>query len=590
MPRCIALLSSALLALLVAGCDREPRTRSEPVVSPQRVAAKNDAEWDKFARQYIEDHFAAQPFFAVKAGRHEYDGRMPDWSSVGLKKEAERLKVARADIATFDPEAISPGKALERNHLLAVIDEELFWHDEALYPFKNPAWYISRLDPDIYLSTHYAPPEKRMLGYIGYAKAIPGIAANIRTNLDTRLPKSYIERAVAGFGGFAEFYRNDVAKVFASVQDPVRQRELAGVNAAAAAAMSQLAAWFESKRKDATDDYALGPEMFTQMLLQTERVTVPLERLEQIGREDTDRNYKALQGACAQYLPRETIRACIDRMNAKQPPGGPVEGARRQLGELKAFVQKRNIVTIPSDEEARVAEAPPYNRGNFAYINVPGPFDKGQPSIYYVAPPDPKWSPAERAAYVPGEARLLFTSVHEVWPGHFLHFLHANRNPSLIESLWIGYAFAEGWAHYTEEMLWDMGLRDGNPEAHIGQLLAALLRNVRFQCAIGLHARGMSLEACEKLFRERAFADPGNARQQAARGTYDPAYLNYTLGKLMILRLREDWLAKQPVPDSADATDPKARWRDFHDAFLSYGGPPIPLVRAAMIGDSSPPL
>jgi uncharacterized protein (DUF885 family) len=172
-------------------------------------------------------------------------------------------------------------------------------------------------------------------------------------------------------------------------------------------------------------------------------------------------------------------------------------------------------------------------------------------------------------------ADLLFTSVHEVWPGHFLNFLHSNRVKSTFGRVFVGYAFAEGWAHYTEEMMWDVGLGEGNPEAHIGQLLNALLRDVRYLSAIGLHTKGMSVAQSERLFREAAYQDPGNARQQAARGTYDPAYLNYTLGKLMIRKLREDW--------SSPRGGRKA-WHDFHDQFLSYGGPPIPLVRRAMVG------
>ncbi|MGH8286429.1 MAG: DUF885 domain-containing protein [Steroidobacteraceae bacterium] len=582
-------ISIAALVLTAAGCSRQPEAPS--AASPESAQTKA-SDWDAFAARYIEEHFRAQPFFAVKAGRHEYDGKMPDLSASGIAREIDRLKAARAATAGFDSKALTPEQAFERDYLLAVLDEDLFWLDEAAFPFRNPAWYIGDLDPDIYLSTNYAPPEKRMAGYIGYAKAIPEIAANIRANLETPLPRSFVERAVAGFGGFAEFYRNDVPEMFAAVQDPAAQKELAQANEAAARAMTQLRDWFEAQRNDATETYALGPEVFQRMLLQTERVDVPLERLEAIGRADTERNYEALKAACGKYVPDGTLRACIDKMSANKPKGGPVQGARDQLANLKAFVEQRRIVTIPSEEEARVAEAPPYNRGNFAYINVPGPFDQGQPSTYYVAPPDPSWSPAERAGYIPGEARLLFTTVHEVWPGHFLQFLHANRNSSRIASLWVGYAYAEGWAHYTEEMMWDTGVRDGDPEAHIGQLLAALLRDVRFQCAIGLHARGMSLEECEKLFRERAFADPGNARQQAARGTYDPAYLKYTLGKLMILKLREDWRAKHPpaAPTATATADATSPWRDFHDAFLAYGGPPIPLVRSAMLGDTSPPL
>jgi uncharacterized protein (DUF885 family) len=576
---------TVLLSLLIAGCGRD----AGEATRGGDAAAARTVDWKAFSTRYIEEHFRAQPFFAVKAGRHEFDGQMPDWSAGGIDRDIGRLKAARAEVERFDPKTLGRAEAFERAYLLAILDQDIFWLDDAGVPFRNPAWYIGNLDPDIYLSTSYAPIEKRMAGYIGYAKSIPRIAEQIRANLQTPLPITFVERAIAGFGGYAAFYRKDVAEVFAPVEDEALQKELAQANADAAQAMSGLTAWFETQRDEATDEFAIGADQFSAMLRRTERVSVPLERLEALGRADTERNFAALQSACEAYLPKGTLRACVDRMNANKPREGAVAGARAQLPMLKAMIERRGIVTIPAGSEARVAEAPPYNRANFAYINVPGPFDKDQPATYFVAPPDQSWTPAERASYVPGEARLLFTTVHEVWPGHFLQFLHANRNPSLIASLWVGYAYAEGWAHYTEEMMLEMGLGEGNPEYQIGQLLAALLRNVRFQCAIGLHARGMSLAECEQLFRERALADAGNARQQAARGTYDPAYLNYTLGKLMIRKLRDDWLAHQPAAAGADA-DPKARWRNFHDAFLAYGGPPIPLVREAMLQDGTDPL
>jgi uncharacterized protein (DUF885 family) len=172
----------------------------------------------------------------------------------------------------------------------------------------------------------------------------------------------------------------------------------------------------------------------------------------------------------------------------------------------------------------------------------------------------------------------MFTSAHEVWPGHFLQFLHANRSQWTFGRLFVGYAYAEGWAHYTEEMMFDAGIDGATPEVHIGQLTNALLRNVRFLSAISLHTGGMSMQESEQMFRDEAFQDPGNARQQAARGTYDPGYLNYTMGKLMIMQLREDWTATH---GGAKA------WKDFHDEFLGYGGPPIPLVRAQMLGGAA---
>jgi uncharacterized protein (DUF885 family) len=235
-------------------------------------------------------------------------------------------------------------------------------------------------------------------------------------------------------------------------------------------------------------------------------------------------------------------------------------------------------MSIPGTEEAQVAEAPVYQRWDFAYINIPGPYEKGLPSVYYIAPPDPKWPPAEQKSYLPGKAALLFTSAHEVWPGHFLQFLHANRVPSRFAQVFVGYAYSEGWAHYTEEMMWDAGLSAHDPETHVGQLAEALLRDVRFLSAIGMHTGHMTAAQSEKMFRESAFADPGNAKQQAARGTFDPAYLNYTMGKLMIRKLREDWTATHGG---------RSAWHDFHDQFLSFGGPPIPLVRTAMLGASA---
>jgi len=263
----------------------------------------------------------------------------------------------------------------------------------------------------------------------------------------------------------------------------------------------------------------------------------------------------------------------VDKEEAVKPKDGPVLAARAQLAQLRQFIVDHSIVDIPGTEEAKVEQAPAYKAQNAAYINIPGPYEKNMPSVYYIAPPDPTWTKAEQQAYIPGESDLLFTTVHEVWPGHFLQFLHSNRSPWRFGQLMVGYAFAEGWAHYTEEMMVEEGLAKGSPERHIGQLLNALLRNVRFVCAIGLHTGGMKVSECETMFRDKAYQDPGNARQQAARGTYDPAYLNYTMGKLMIRKLRTDWIAENPGRSL----------RQFHDEFLSMGGPPIPLVRDQML-------
>jgi hypothetical protein len=573
------------IALMLA-CNRQsaaPATVPAPQSRPEDHA---QAAWRAFAAQFIEDTFKAQPFFAVDAGRHEFDGQMPDWSAAGIAREVVRLESSRSQAEGFDPAPLTPSQRFERQYVISVTTEQLFWLEHAKAPFVNPAWYIDRLDPEVYLSRDYAPLARRMRGYIGYARQIPRLVADIRANLELPMAKTLLERGIQGFGGFATFYRKDVPKVFASVQDADAQKQqLADADAAAAQAMDSLARWLQSQRKSATDRYALGEPLFADMLESTEQVDTPIPELLKIGQADLERNMQALQTACARYLPNGSLRACMRKMQGDKPEGGPVAAARRQLLELKAFIQARDIVTIPGTQEALVAEAPPYNRANSAYINVPGPYDRGVAATYNIAPPDPSWSKREQAEYIPGKDDLLYTSVHEVWPGHFLQFLHANLNPSKIAALWVGYGYAEGWAHYAEEMMWEEGLgsADGrpDPEQHIGQLANALLRDVRFLCAIGLHTQGMTVAQAEKMFRDSAFADPGDARQQAARGTYDPAYLNYTLGKLMIRKLRADWVAKYWSADQ----NPRAHWKEFHDKFLSYGGPPIPMVRREMVGE-----
>jgi len=567
------LLTLTACTFVLSGCNRTP----PPAAQPQSPTATASADpWETFVDRYIEDYLVAQPASAVVLGRHEFDGQLPDWSAAGIQKEISRLETARAAALSFTDEQLgSSERKFQRDYVLSRIDNDLFWLRDARQPMTNPDFYFNNgLDPSTYVTVPYAPPEQRLEAFVKYARAVPNAADQIRSNLASApLPRTFIEYGMAGFGGLAEFFRNDVPQAFAAVKDEALQRELATAIEPAARAMTELAKWLEDQKPKSTEAFAIGPERFAQMLAMTENVTTPLGRLEQIGRADLERNLAALREACAAYLPKATIERCIAKEAADKPQGGAVAGARAQLADLRQFVIDHDIVSVPGTETALVEEAPAYQRQNFAYINIPGPYEKGLPSVYYIAPPDPAWSKAEQEAYVPGKADLLFTSAHEVWPGHFLQFLHSNRASWRFGQVFVGYAFAEGWAHYVEELMVEEGLARDRPELHIGQLVNALLRNVRYMCAIGLHTQGMSVSECERMFKEKAFQDPGNARQQAARGTYDPAYLNYTLGKLMIRKLREDWLAAHPG---------KTR-KQFHDQFLSYGGPPIPLVRAQMM-------
>ncbi|TMH08089.1 MAG: DUF885 domain-containing protein [Betaproteobacteria bacterium] len=560
----------AAFVLLASGCQQPTRPTATLAAAPAASGA-----WDAYVSEFLESHFAARPNHAVWAGRHEFDGKLPDLSAAGIRKDIARLHSERDRAASFADSSLNDKQRFERFYLQAAIERDLFWRESAEWPFVSPGFYGWPLDPNVYVSREYAPLEQRMRAYILYAKAIPTATLQIRLNLRTPLPRTYVQLGHIMFGGLASYYESDVPPVFAEVKDAPLQEEFRAANAGAIKAMKELDAWFTQQEAGATDKFALGPEKFSEMLRKTEQVDIPLSRLKEIGERDLDRNLTALRDACAKFAPGQILDACVAKAQADKPMGTPVEAASKQLGELRAFVQQRKIVTIPGPEQAKVAESPPYRRWNPAYISIPGPYEKNLPSVYYISPPDPRWTKAEQIAYIPAKAELLFISAHEVWPGHFLQFLHSNRASSKLGQLFSSYAFNEGWAHYTEEMMWEVGIGDGDPEVHIGQLLNALVRDVRYLSSLGLHTGGMTVSESEAMFREKAFQGAAGARQQAARGTFDPEYGSYTLGKLMIRKLRDDWTATRGG---------RSAWQAFHDELLHYGAPPIPLLRKAMMG------
>ena len=570
--RALLVVSAMAAVLAVSGC----RVSNGPEGGNVQTAA-TAADWPRFVNNFIEASFKANPGFAVQQGRHEFDGQITDLSREGISAEVDRLKKAIADAQGFTDDKLSAEQRYERDYLIAVAKGQLFWIDPtgADQLHHNPASYLGFVDPSVYITVPYAPKEQRLKAYIKFLQNVPRATEQMRANIQTPMATSFVDYAKSAFGGFVEYYPGDGMAAWKGVGSPEDQQALKAATDNAVKAMKDTVAWVENQRAASKPNFALGKDKFQRMLADTEMVTTPVEQLEQIGRADLAANQKLLGEACSRYAPGQTIEVCMAKMSANKPQGGAVAGARAQLAGLKQFIQQHDIVTIPGPEEAKVEEAPPYNRQNFAYINIPGPYEKGLPSVYYIAPPDPTWPKAEQDAFVPGQADLLFTSVHEVWPGHFLNFLHANRSKNMFGRVFVGYAFAEGWAHYTEEMMRVEGVGGGTDETMIGQLSNALLRDCRFLSAIGMHTGSMTQQQSYDLFRNECYQDPGNAKQQAARGTYDPAYLNYTMGKLMIRKLRDDWAASRGRQKA---------WKAFHDQFLSYGGPPIPLVRQQMMG------
>jgi hypothetical protein len=564
------LIIAGALALL-SGCEPKPDLSSPP--KPAAITANQHSGWSDFREDFIERYFERFPIVAVGAGRHEFDGRLPDMSPEGIAERLAWLNERRTVALEYSDAELLGTAAFERDYLVAAIDQALFTLDVSGFVTDNPVFYTNAIDPTVYLTFEYAPLPARMAAFVTHAENIPEYLEQMRANLRPPLARPHVQVTKGILDGMREFFVETVIGIFATVSDVEMQERLAAANVNAISALDEALAWLDKQEID--DDFALGEERFLTMLRMTEGVDTTIESLKAAGEADARSNLAKLEKACGIFAPDATLLACVAQVDAKKPEEGPVEGARRQLDDLKEFIIDNRIVSIPGEEEVRVDESPPYKRFNLAYIEIPGPYDAGLPSTYYIAPPDPAWSEQDRLSYLPGRKNLLYISVHEVWPGHFLQSMHASRAESSIDQVAETYSYLEGWAHYSEELMFEAGLDDGDAESHIGQLSNALLRNVRFLSAIGLHTEGMTVDESRQMFEEVGMQDYGNAIQQAQRGTFDPGYLNYTLGKLMIRRLRNEWVASRGG---------RSAWKDFHDEFLSFGGAPIPLIRSEMLG------
>ena len=179
--------------------------------------------------------------------------------------------------------------------MIAVIDDNLFWWATAEEPFRNPTFYGWGLDPLVYIAREYAPLPQRMGAYVAYAKAVPGAVEQIRSNLRTPLPRSYIRIGHISAGGLASFNEKDVPSVFAPVDDAGLQEEFRAANAGAVKAMKELDAWYTQQEASATEDFALGPKKFAAMLRATYGIDVSLPRLKEIARRDLERNLVSMR-------------------------------------------------------------------------------------------------------------------------------------------------------------------------------------------------------------------------------------------------------------------------------------------------------
>lgn len=577
------LFACAVSCLLVAACTSARPGAPSPATRPQPEPAAS-AQLTTVIERFYWDDLERNPPRGSRLGYHQYDGRLPDVSPAAIASDEQRLRAAKAELEGVDDAALSARERLERDVVLYAIRGSLFAHERRT-AFREPQSYVGPLALTSYVSRPYAPAEQRARAVIAVARASGAFLAQADANLERALPRPWIDTALGQVRGMAEFARRDVEPALGPL--PVElQAELHAALDQMARALDGFAGALQARLASANDDYALGEATFLRMLEETQGVPTTLGALERVANADLERNLAALAAAARELDPTRSTADVVAQVIADKPALDAVlTEAEGQAQRARAFVLDRGIASIPSEHVAEVRATPPFMRYNLAFLDGSGPFEKRRlPSFYYISPPDPSWPAEKQRGYVPDRWSLLSVTVHELWPGHFLHSLHIKQTGSRVLRTFRNYAMSEGWAHYAEDLMWEQGFTP-DPRFRIGQLLMALLRNVRLVCSYGLHARGMTVAEAAALFRDEAFEDDGDAQQQAVRGTFDPMYGSYTLGKLMIQKLRAD--------HERELTANGTPWslRAFHDRFLSYGAAPIPLIRAQMLGaDAGPAL
>ena len=553
------------------------------------LAQKRDADFSKLADRFFDEcYFRYDPVSGTQAGFHQYDTLLPSGSRAEIEAQIGALKKFAGEFEAFGAQGLSPGTAADRELALGQIHGALLMLEEIRPWEKNPDIYSSGVTNAIFLimSRSYAPAAVRVKSAIAREKLIPRVFQSARENLKNP-PKVYTEVALEQLPGIVSFFQNDVPAAFKDVRDDVLMAEFKATNQGVIDALHA----YEKFLKDdllprSNGDFRIGAENYRRKLLYDEMVEIPLDRLLEIGRENMRRNQEEFRRVAKEVDASRTPQQILDEAMADHPSRDKLLPALKDvLGGLRTFIERHRIVTIPSDVPPIVQETPPFLRAlTTASMDTPGPYEKvAKEAFFNVTLPEKTWDAKQTEEYLQGFSRgtIISTAVHEAFPGHYTQFLWNARAPSKLRKLVGCMSNAEGWAHYTEQMMLDEGYGDGDLKLRLGQLQDALLRNARFIAGIQMHTGNMTVEEATEFFVKEGYQVRPVAEKEAKRGTSDPTYLVYTLGKLEILKLRDDYRKLQGG---------KYSLQGFHDAFLQQGFPPVKIVRKALLGNDSPVL
>jgi uncharacterized protein (DUF885 family) len=550
------------------------------------AAAGGDAAFHQLADEYLTGFLAWRPLEAMQLGFHEYDGKLTDYSRASIDGELARLKEFDHRLGGMKTEALSPQAYFDFRDLQAGIRRELFSMQEMGSYSRNPMTYAWALDVSLYIKRDYAPLDERVRGIIAILNQAPSVMAAGRANLEDALPKPWVETAIEIGNGSADFLEKDLVEALKDLKDAKLRAQFTAANQRAVAETRGFVKFLkEEKLPRANSPFALGRDNFAKMLREGELIMQSPEEVLQIGLAELRREQAQFAETAAKIDPALKPIEVFQQIRHDHPTAeGLIPDTRKNLEAIRQFVADHHIVSIPSEVRPRVEETLPFYRASsFASMDTPGPFEtKATEAYYYVTPVEANWTEKEKDDWL--SAFNYYTSdlvsIHEVYPGHYVQFLCMNASPATrLEKILGSYAFIEGWAHYSEQMLIDEGYGQAGPAApkyRMAQLDEALLRLCRLCAAIQMHCQGMSVDDATKFFLDNCYYGEKPARAEAMRGTYDPGYANYTLGKLMILKLRKDYQAQEGAGYSLEK---------FHNELLRHGTPPVPLLREILLKD-----
>lgn len=544
--------------------------------------ALSSTEFGRFADSYFDEYLSKYPTFATATGFHQYDGDIEDYSKKGVTRHLAWLNDRLKALESFDTHKLSPSDLIDSKILANNIRAQIFDSQEMRGWERNPDYYSSGITQSAYviISRGFSPEEERLKSLISRERKMPQALVEARANLKNP-PKIYTEVAIEQVAGNIAFFESDVPKAFSSVTDKKLLGEFGKTNKALIAALKEYQSYL---KKDvlprSKGDFRIGAEKFQKKLLYDEMVALPLDQLLKIGFENLKLNQDRFVEVAKRLDPKRTAKEILAELDTDHPlPENLLSSVKAVNETLVKFLKDKSIVTLPSEVRPIVEETPPFMRAlTFASMDTPGPFEtKAKEAYYNVTLPEKDWPKARIDEHMAGFNRgtILSISVHEAYPGHYTQFLWLQGVPSKVRKLIGCSSNAEGWAHYSEQMMMDEGFAKDDLKMSLGQIQEALVRNARFIVGIQMHTGKMTYEEGVKFFVDEGYLSKANAERETKRGTSDPTYLYYTLGKLEIFKLREDYKKLRGKSYTL---------KDFHDTFLSQGFPPIPIVREIMLG------